>query len=273
MNPSTSSTISQRRSLLGRIVLFVLIVAGLAALDGNQRQATSAASGTSFDGPPAATRPGALLRVATFNMNRQLDPVRTVSALGGFDLIALEEVGGGGLLGGKDQTQILGQALQLPWLFAPVERRWWHDDFGNGALTDLPVDHWQRLPFSSAAAATNRNLVLLRLEYQGKPLNVIVTHLDRQGDHDAELAGVLELFQSLEKPVILLGDLNSEPADRRIEQLRSLARACGIDPTKNRNDGLDWVLARGMHARDWGLKNTGASDHLLAWAELEMDRQ
>ena len=123
----------------------------------------------------------------------------------------------------KTRRKSLGEKLKLPWLFAPVERRWWKDSFGNGALTSLPILHWQRIPLGGEEATSHRNLLLLRVQFSGQPLNVLITHLSRDADRPHELRSVISLFQSLQEPALLIGDLNSEPADPQISELRKTA--------------------------------------------------
>jgi endonuclease/exonuclease/phosphatase family metal-dependent hydrolase len=157
----------------------------------------------------------------------------------------------------------------MPALFAPVERQWWHDAFGDGALTTLPVEHWQRFPLSNENADSNRELLILRLEFAGKPLNVLVTHLERHGDLENELATVISLFQSMQEPAILMGDLNLTKDDPQIDSLRKFPGV--IDPIGDtHSDSFDRIFARGMRGLDSGLIDKGASDHPLAWAEVEL---
>jgi endonuclease/exonuclease/phosphatase family metal-dependent hydrolase len=258
-----------RRFTPGRIAVFLIIVAGFMAWQGSQKIPLGAASGTSFVGPAPTSRPsGDILRVATFNIDgKSGDP--TADTMRGFDLIGMEEVHGCCPLSNSNEAEILGQKLNMPALFAPVERQWWHDAFGDGALTTLPVEHWQRFPLSNENADSNRELLVLRLQFAGKPLNVLITHLERHGDLENELATVISLFQSMQEPAILMGDLNLTPNDPQIDSLRNSTGV--IDPIGDaHSDSFDRIFARGMRSLDSGLIDKGASDHPLAWAELEL---
>lgn len=258
-----------RRFTPGRIILFLIIVFGFLAWQGAQKAPLGAAAGTSFAGPAPASRPsGDILRVATFNIDgKSGDP--TADTMRGFDLIGMEEVHGCYPFSSDNEAQILGQKLNMPALFAPVERQWWHDAFGDGALTTLPVDHWQRFPLSNENADSNRELLVLRLQFAGKPLNVLITHLERHDDLETELATVISVFQSLQEPAILMGDLNLRPNDSQIDALRKLPGV--IDPIGDSHpDSFDRIFARGFRSLDSGLIDKGASDHPLAWAELQL---
>src|SRR5207248_64950 len=153
------------------------------------------------------------------------------------------------------------------WVFAPVERRWaGMSAFGNGLLCDLPVDRWQRIPISSSASRTNRNVIAARATWHGRPLTVLVTHLDRHEDRDAELGRVIQMFLDAEPPVILLGDLNTAAADPRLSALRQSAGV--VDVLKKVDTvpagNVDWIFSRGLRTLAAGLKANDASDHSLA---------
>jgi endonuclease/exonuclease/phosphatase family metal-dependent hydrolase len=259
---------------LGRIAFFLIVAAGFFAWQGSQKIPAGAASGTSLNGPEPTSRPsGDTLRVATFNIDGK-DGDSTADTLRGFDLIGLEEVHGLGAFSKSNQVEVLGQKLNLPWLFAPVERQWWSDAFGDGVLTSLPVEHWQRIPLASESAESNREVLLLRLQFSGRTLNVLITHLATEVDREAELAAVGSLFLSMREPAILMGDLNSKNDSPEIQSLRKTLGV--IDPigdsvlAKN-GESWDRIFARGMQCTRSGFIDKGASDHPLAWAELKLN--
>jgi len=267
-----------RRFTPGRVTLFLLVVTALVAWDGYKKTPTGPAQGDQLVGNAPATQPAQnLLRIATFNINggvggedNRFDLGRTIAALsapdlGGFDLIGMQEVHG------ESQAAAIGDGLHLPHLFAPVESQWWHEDFGNAALTDLPVQYWQRIPLASNGAYSNRNVLLLRTHFAGRPLNVLITHIDRKADRITELRTVFGLFASLREPAILMGDFNSPP-DATVTKidptLQSLVQSPGIaDPI---GEGYDRIFLRGLTAGRSGHVDNGASDHPMAWAEARM---
>jgi endonuclease/exonuclease/phosphatase family metal-dependent hydrolase len=261
-----------RRFTPGRIALFLVIVVGFFLWQGSQKIPTGPAAGTALNGPEPTSRPtGDTLRVATFNIDGK-DGDSTADTMRGFDLIGLEEVHGGGPFSKSNQAETLGGKLNLPWLFAPVERQWWSDAFGDGALTSLPIEHWQRFPLANENADSNREVLILRLTFAGKPLNVLITHLERYQDLDNELASAISLFQSMQEPAILMGDLNLTKGDAQIESLRKTPGTA--DPIGDTNgESFDRIFARGMHSVGSGLIDKGASDHPLAWTELQLNSQ
>ena len=218
------------------------------------------------------------LHVATFNIaggvgkDGKLDLARTVAAVRGFDVVGVEEVHGSliGELG--NEIYGLGKESGLPLLFAPTERQWFHDSFGNGILCDLRVTHWQRFPISTSASHSNRNLLLVDAIYFDKPLHILITHLDRHEDHDAELRTVISLFDDLSEPAILLGDLNTIASDPQLQALDSIPGVVNCLQAKLGDtidaSNVDWIYVRGLRCLNAGFSDNGASDHHLAWAEL-----
>jgi endonuclease/exonuclease/phosphatase family metal-dependent hydrolase len=269
-----------RRFTPVRVALFLVLVGAVVVWEGSNKIATLPGEGVGLNGTLAPTdSAGETLRVAAYNIDGgvgktdgRLDLDRTAAALRGYDLVALEEIHGDGILGGADQAQILGEKLKMPWLFAPVERQWWHDSFGDGLVTSLPCRFWQRWPLATGVANSNRGVLLAELDFHGRKLHVLITHLERHDDRAGELRTVIALFQSLEQPAILMGDLNTDKDDPQIQALRAEPGIC--DPIGQALDGshpnsIDWIFARGMTAVAGGFKDNGASDHPLVWAELK----
>jgi endonuclease/exonuclease/phosphatase family metal-dependent hydrolase len=256
-----------------------VLLAGLALLASSGCAPTPAghAEGVTLRGtPPGQTVGGAgTLRVASFNIHGgrgtdgRRDLGRTAALLGGFDLVGLNEVHGGD----PDQAERLGRATGTAWLFAPVERVGGRDDFGNAVLSRLPVRHWQRLPISAAGAGTSRNVLLVRVPYGGRTVNVLVTHLARPaGERPAQLRGVAELFLALQPPAVLMGDLNTRRGDAHLERLlKEEGVVDALDGGGGGESAIDWLLVRGLRVVSSGRRDEGVSDHPLVWAELELE--
>jgi len=164
--------------------------------------------------------------------------------------------------------------LDLAWLFAPNTRTWFCLESGNGLLSAWPASFWQRIPLAHRRERGYRNAVLVGLEHGGRTVRVLLTHVTRSDDASRreQLRAVAELFLSLAEPAVLLGDLNSAADD---PEMRRLLAAAGVRDPLGETLGaatpphIDWILARGMRCRAAGLRDEGASDHPLFWAELE----
>jgi endonuclease/exonuclease/phosphatase family metal-dependent hydrolase len=258
-----------------------LIGACLAAVAaGSYRQSTGPAQDTTFQGMVRATvqpqhQP---LRLATYNIHGGRDTrgnsslELSLDCLRDADLIALNEVYGSLGRGNPNQAMTLGERLGLTWLFAPAERRWWHDHFGNGCLTSLPVTYWQRIPLPGRSSGGRRNLLWVQARYQGQALPVLITHLDRQGDREGQLQAVARLFLALKEPCVLMGDLNSWEHDPIIRELLTTpgvhdpVRSCLGAATPSR---IDWILTRGLRGVRAEVCDHGASDHPCYKVDVE----
>ena len=246
-----------------------------------QEQPTGPAAGTSLESPRHCTEPLAnRIRIGLYNIHggRGTDGRRDLSRTAALlraqrlDFIGLNEVHGG--LSGNQAADIAAQ-LQMGWLFAATEQQWGCDHFGSAALSGRRVDFWQRIPLPRVEGSGYRNLTLYRLRSATGDLTVLVTHLDRVRDRPRQLGIVLELFRSIEAPVVLMGDLNTNRDDPQLRQcLEDPNIVDCIGPT---GDGkslveagrIDWILGRGVRCTAAGMSEIGASDHPCAWAELE----
>jgi endonuclease/exonuclease/phosphatase family metal-dependent hydrolase len=218
----------------------------------------------------------ATLRLATFNIHSgfgadgRWDLKRTASVLRNFDIIGLNEVRGFPL--GYGNMHTLGEALEMPWLFAPTEQRWWFDEFGNGVLCRLPIESWRRTPLVGGARGFGfRNVLQLAVRWNGKILNLLVTHLDTRHDRVQQLRTLGEMFASSPSPAVLMGDLNTFGGDSTLQAILNASGAVDAigaklgQPTSER---IDWILTRGLQTVAAGIEDRGASDHPLVWAEL-----
>lgn len=259
------------------------VAAGLLAAQGSRRLPAPANDGTAFSqtipqvNPAETSAQSRRFKLATFNIHGgrgtdgRRDLGRIAECLAGADFVGLNEVHGARWFGGTDQAETLGRELQTAWLFAPTERRWWHDDFGNGALSRLPVRSWQTIPLAQRYDKSCRNAVFVVVEIAGRPLHVLLTHIDRTpAERQAQLRSVVDLYLSLATPSALLGDLNTSADD---PQLKRLLATAGVDDPLTGLDApgrIDWIVTRGLHSLARGRHEIGPSDHPQYWVECEM---
>jgi endonuclease/exonuclease/phosphatase family metal-dependent hydrolase len=268
-----------RRRILFSIVLLATL-AGLVWLAAQPRP-TGAAEGTKLEGrlTRGAEPERSSFRVGAFNIHGctgadgRRDVARVANCIKDLDFAALTEVHGPRLWDGEDQAAALGRQLGLPWLFAPATRDWQTIDFGNGLLTSLPLESWRRIPLAASNGRGYRNAVLARIVHRGKPVSLLLTHIARSDDttRTLQLRQTIDLYLSLPEPAVFLGDLNSEAAE---PEIRRLLAAPGVIDAVGQKLGasapprIDWIFVRGLRVLDAGLRDEGASDHPLAWAEL-----
>ncbi len=218
-------------------------------------------------------------RVASLNMhggrdqsgNNRLDQLPQL--LSGYQLVALNEVHAAGWPWSRSsQAETLGQRLGMVSVFAPTERRWWHDTFGNALLCRGRPVALHVVPLPCTQGKKYRNALLAQFRSGGRRLLVLVTHVDTRVDHDRQLKAVLELFLSLEPPVVLAGDLNTVASNDTLRTV--LSRPDVVDavaagrPPPSASRRIDWILVRGLTVVTGGVVTNELSDHPLVWAEL-----
>lgn len=273
-------TPSQRPVQSGRAgwwaLCFVLVaVLGVGLWSAGSRSPAGAVTGGPVT-PRAAAAPASTVRVVSFNIHggKGTDEVRDlgriVAELAGADLAVLNEVHYS-----AHQGEELAERLALSLLPAPSERRWGRPAFGNAILTRQPVETWSVFPLRHTPRRGLRNVTLATVRIDGVPVRVLGTHLDRGADREAQLETVLALFESLEPPALLLGDLNTAGLEGRLARILDrpdvddpVGRLAGVKPAER----IDWLLLRGgdqLEAVAAGMKSTEASDHPMVWAELK----
>jgi endonuclease/exonuclease/phosphatase family metal-dependent hydrolase len=284
---SSSPADASWRTLSAVLATALAVLVVYVAYTSLDRESTGPASGNVVSGREPTTGPAApgTLRVATFNIRRGLgtDGFRDVARIarqldrlpmGTPDIVGLNEVDGAEE-GFSHQAAAIGIPLRRNWIFAPAERRFGTVSMANALLTNLPVEHWQRVPLVRTTDKGCRNYLLTTLNIDGRPVHVIVTHLDRSTDREGQLRTVIDLFRSLQPPVILMGDLNTERTDPQLKQLlESPGVVEGIATLKKleRPDRIDWIFARGLEPIDAGYEDLGLSDHPVVWAAFRLAR-
>jgi endonuclease/exonuclease/phosphatase family metal-dependent hydrolase len=237
-------------------------------------------------GDDAHTRARPTIRVGTFNIHggtgtdgrRDLD--RVAECLRDIDFAALNEVHGWSALSGSDQAELLGRRLGMQWLFASANQQWYYREFGNGFVTRLPVSYWERIPLPRQFDRSYRNMILVALECRpaGRapiPIRLLITHINRRYDAErqVQLRAVIAQYLALPQPALLLGDLNSDAHDPQMQRLLGTPGVCdAVDEKLGTKTAaqIDWIIARGLRPVDAGIRDNGASDHPLVWAELEL---
>jgi endonuclease/exonuclease/phosphatase family metal-dependent hydrolase len=274
-----------------------LLVVGMLVASGADRISSGPAEGDGLVARPVASpnpivewpSPMPLLRLAHWNIHsgvgvdgvddlgRISTVLRSIGSKAGENstrlphMIGLNEVRA---VGDDDQAAVLAQSLGIASIFAPAERQWGRDHFGNGVLGRVTVSRWQRIPLVTTKGKGYRNVVRLRFRWGPGLVSVLVTHIDRNVDREEQLATVFDLFLALEKPVILMGDFNTSRSDPILAAVLADGETRDLVGPHLQNDPvgrIDWILGRGVTSVDGGLIDSDASDHPLVWTDLRID--
>ena len=133
---------------------------------------------------------------------------------------------------------------------------------------------WERRDRSGTQVSrSNRNLVTVTLQFQGQPVTILITHLDRGPLRLEQLNDVIAEFRQ-HRHAILMGDLNSNREAPPLSELLASGEVTdAIAVTAGDNDEpkrIDWILTRGFKVIDGGIHPRGTSDHSRFWSELQL---
>jgi len=269
------------RSWKSVAILFGIIIVALILYDGADRRAADATKPLAR-GPASlpGKRPPVTLKIASFNIHsgKGRDGVtalsRTLALMDDRDFIGIYEVRATPFADMPNQAAVLGTSLQSYWLFAPTERHWWHEHFGNGIVHRYGIPEVVRIPLDNTRGKAFRNAILSTVELQEGRVRVISTHIDRTTDREHQLKTVIGLFLALQPPCVLMGDLNTVASDPQLETLRKVEGV--ISPLHDQTlDGvpasnIDWIFTRGLQTISAELIENDASDHPVLKAELAL---
>ena len=228
------------------------------------------------------------LRVSTYNIHSakghdegsSIEQVARVLNTPPLDIIALQEVAGD-LFGESNQASELAGLLDLGWLYAPTRKKHFSAKFGSAFLSRYAIKHYEIKPLiwerhdrsGTQVSRSNRNLVSVTLQFQGQPVTILLTHLDRGPLRLEQLSDVIAEFRQ-HNHAILMGDLNSNrEAPPLSELLASGGATDAIAVTAGDNDApkrIDWILTRGFKVVDGGSHPRGTSDPPQFWSELQL---
>lgn len=201
------------------------------------------------------------------------------------DVVALQEVDRGVERSGRlDEPAELGRLTGMTPLF---ERNIPHQggEYGNAVLTRLPIQGHRNVPLPALTDNEQRGVLVvdLALGDAEAPLRILATHLDHHPD-DAERIASAALINELasdlvDRPSILMGDLNAVPDSRVLERLgqiwaRANAEPLPTYPASTPKRQIDYILTAPMgHWRTVEVRvldEPVASDHLPIFAVLEL---
>lgn len=202
---------------------------------------------------------------------------RIAGVIGDYDVVGLQEADGGSLRTGfVDQARYLADRMAFDECRSLITR-----DFGrfaqhtNSLLARLPLSRVteHRLP----GAMDGRGALAARLELDGRPLTVVVTHLALR--HRTRMHQVAKLAEIINGagPCLLLGDFNCKPHSPELALLRSeadlrlpVAHAHGTLPSWRPRAAVDHILATPELTVDGysPLVDQVFSDHLPVGAEI-----
>ena len=164
------------------------------------------------------------------------------------DVIGLQEVRG------YRQARRLADALDMYYAFAwhDTDRaidRWW----GIAVLSKYPIAKADRF-YVRSERGNVKSVLICTVVIGGQPTNFFSIHTARDLTDRSSLGDIMEVAGSIEEPIVLIGDLNMTPDDRRLDLL--LPRF--VDSAKHAD------TSSALHARSTGtFLGVGRIDYVL----------
>ena len=275
MNQPANNHSSRWKAVSFGLLLWLI---GLVVWDGADRRASdatkpilhSASTDSLWSNPPT-------LKLASFNIHGGKgadgvrDLARTAELLKDRDFVGLYEVRA---TADGNQAASLAKLCGVEWLFAPTERQWWSDHFGNSLIYRVPVRSVIRIPLTNTRGKAYRNAILSTVKIDGTDVQILAVHIDREKDRQHQLQSIVDLFLGLQSPCVLMGDLNTTIDDPILVRLRERSDVSSPLhewlPNGPPSQSIDWIFTRGLKTISAALVVNLASDHPCLKAEFEL---
>lgn len=243
--------------------------------------------------PEQVDRDPATVRLLDWNLHYgvsdrpdvDLDEIARVIEESGADVVTLQEVSRGWVMGGgADMATFLARELAMDAVFVPAADR----QFGNvilwkrylGAVSDV---EFTALPYGMGPQ--KRSAVSATLDLGGVPLRLTSVHLQHRVQNTPtrveQLTTLLEA-EPVEGAYVIGGSLNAEPGWAETQLLESHGLSSAQDdagdpgaltfPSRAPDSRVDWVYGAGVTFSDVEVIESFVSDHRPVVATLTVDR-
>ena len=223
-------------------------------------------------------------RKGPHSVARVISAIRSTKA----DVVALQEVLG------RAQARRIARGLGMHMAYIrhgvrkPKYGYWW----GLAVLSRYPIARYRRAPISTGRRNTRSNLIA-RIRIGGRAVTFVNTHKDKDGTSGSAIQRTVASVAKTSGPVVILGDLNIRPSDRRLRILNArftdsamlvsdpAAKGVRRHPTHHRNGRpvpgkrIDYIYVdkRSVSVKAVGLlakRHWHASDHIGVSAVLSL---
>jgi endonuclease/exonuclease/phosphatase family metal-dependent hydrolase len=233
------------------------------------------------------------LRVMTYNihvgvgMDKKLDLQRIAEVINAEhpDLVGLQEVDRGvKRTEGKDEIAELAKLTGMNYAFAH-NLDYQGGQYGVAILSRFPIKQTDHRKYENRREAERRGMIRVEIEFAGRTVNFVTTHLDYQFEDGRvfETEQMLKFLEDVKGQLIVVGDFNDEPSGDAYKLMLTRfqdawvgakAKDTGLSyPADKPVKRIDHVFTRQsdrIRAKQAWLVNTLASDHLPLVADLEL---
>jgi endonuclease/exonuclease/phosphatase family metal-dependent hydrolase len=233
------------------------------------------------------------LRVMTYNihvgvgMDKRLDLQRIADVIMKEkpDLVGLQEVDRGvKRTEGKDEIAELARLTRMDYAFAH-NLDYQGGQYGVAILSRTLIQKVDHRKFENLREAERRGMLRVEVEFDGRVISFVTTHLDYQHDDGRvfETEQLLKFLSDVQGPLVVVGDFNDELSGNALKLMTArFADAWGSSRAKSEGltypadkplKRIDYVFLRkgdGLHAKKSWVVNSLASDHLPLVVDVEI---
>jgi endonuclease/exonuclease/phosphatase family metal-dependent hydrolase len=233
------------------------------------------------------------LRVMTYNihvgvgMDKKLDLQRIAEVINVVhpDLVGLQEVDRGvKRTEGKDEIAELAKLTAMNYAFAH-NLDYQGGQYGVAILSRYPIKQIDHRKYENRREAERRGLIRVEIEFAGRTINFVTTHLDYQFEDGRlfETEQLLKFLEGVKGPLIVVGDFNDEPGGDAyklmltgfedawiIAKIKERGLSCPADNPAKR---IDYIFTRSsdrLGVKRPRIVTTLASDHLPVVADIQI---
>lgn len=233
------------------------------------------------------------LRVLTYNIHHgegldgKVDLIRISELITNLqaDIVCLNEVDKGVTrTKGRDLTSELAALTRMTGIFSN-NYHYQGGEYGNAILSRYPVIGATNTHFKMLRPGEQRGILQARIDFGGREVVFMATHIDYRPDNTERLMNVDEIFGLLPryagKTVIVAGDFNDTPGKavhmKMKERFRDAWEEAGKGdgftiPVKKANKRIDYIWlekSAALTVKEITVPYTEASDHLPLFSVLE----
>lgn len=229
------------------------------------------------------------MRVMTFNIQHALDYKNKIIDTDLFadaikqnhvDICGLNEVRGKGPVDGyTDQTNSIADAINYKRYFAKAVMIEGTSPYGNALVSKYPITSAETVPipklkFKSPFKYHEPRCVLKAIiDHNGEKVCIMVCHMGlSDGERKMAVKTICKLLDSIEVPIILMGDFNTTPDDKVLEplfkRLNSVNTSEPTFPSDKPEIKIDYIFYKGLECSYSETVNKIYADHLPIIADF-----
>lgn len=174
-----------------------------------------------------------------------------------------------------DQIKVLSNSLKYNYAFSKsIEYQ--GGQYGNGILSKYKIISSKNIPLSNEGLSEKRSILQTIINVNGIRVNIFVTHLEWKDKNirQKQILQVKNIIESVNGPIILMGDFNTQSTDEVKVFLQKLNVIYGEErpiTVPEKNTLLDYIFfSKDIKLLKWDIDKNEISDHYPVKATFEI---